>query len=160
MSFSVPKIQTTYCCTKCGECCRRLFGKRYGAAITNLEKARLEQLSKRFGVSADFYPLTKSFTGQVTTWQFADAKCPFLNLYGSCIIYGARPLLCRAFPLMPYGVGECRALERQSHCFEVKYTPAQVFAGQAYMTQVASLIKSAAWIYSINKNRWELNVHA
>lgn len=60
---------------------------------------------------------------------------------------------------MPYGVGYCVGLEAQSRRFVVKYTPKQVAAGQAYMLQVASLIKSAVWIFNVNKRRWELNVH-
>jgi Fe-S-cluster containining protein len=158
-SLDIPKMQTLFKCRTCGECCRQLFGKRFGAAIAGWEKARLEQLAKRLGVTVDFFPLTKSLTGQVTTWQFSDAKCPFLNVHSGCMIYKDRPLLCRAYPLMPYGVGYCVGLEAQSRRFVVKYTPEQVAAGQAYMLQVASLIKSAVWLYNVNKRRWELNVH-
>lgn len=161
MSFNIPELQFTriFKCHACGECCRQLFGKRYGAAIAGWEKTRLEQLAKRLGVTVNFMPLTKSLTGQVTTWQFTDAKCPFIDNQQHCNIYRERPLLCKAYPLMPYGVGYCHTIDQQSKHCRVQYTPEQVAAGNEYLTRVVQFIKTAVFIYNVNKNRWELNTH-
>jgi Fe-S-cluster containining protein len=157
VGFEVPKVQALYRCEGCGECCRQLFGKKFGAAIANWEKVRLELLAGRLGVSVNFYPLSKNLMGQITTWQFSDNKCPFLNKFNRCMVYYERPLLCRAFPLMPFGVGDCNALGKQSRVFAVKYHPGHVSCGREYLLRISSLLKSAVWLYSIDRGKWELN---
>jgi len=163
LEFPKLGLKLEYRCVGCGGCCQRLFGKRFGAAVTSEEKMRLEILASRRAVQVHFYPLTKDFAGNVTTWQFSDDKCPFYDAGASraggqhCTIYRWRPLLCRAYPLMPYGVADCSSLERSTRLFHVFYTPDQIQAGTLYMKQVASRIKSAAYIYDINANKWRVN---
>jgi Fe-S-cluster containining protein len=79
-------------------CCLELFGKTWGDALLPTEKVRLEKLAWLNGVTVNFVPLTKDLMGKVTTYQWTDKKCPFLNVYRQCMIYEARVGLCRAFP--------------------------------------------------------------
>jgi len=144
-------------CQRCGECCRTLFGKKFGAAITTREKIRLEYLAKQYGVTVNFMPLTKNMVGEITTWQFSDRKCPFQTGSNECRIYGSRPLLCKAYPCMPYGVGFCHMIYNTYGRSPVVFSPEQASSGLLYIEQVASLIKSATWIYNMDKDRWEVN---
>ena len=146
-------------CRECGECCKVLFGKRFGAAILPEEKVRLETIAKRIGVTVDFYPLTKDLGGNVTTYQFTDKRCPFLNVHDKCMIYNWRPLLCKAYPCMPYGVGFCHSIERQYARINVRFTPEQAKLGNEYLLTVGAAIKQAMFLYNVNKHRWEYNTH-
>jgi Fe-S-cluster containining protein len=144
-------------CEGCGECCRELFGKKFGAALLPAETAYLQNQAASLGVSVNFLPLTKNLAGQITTYQWTDKKCPFLNASNSCMIYRVRPSLCRAFPCMPYGVGYCHRIARDQLHRTPHFSPAQIAEGKMYMQNVAELIKQAIWVYHIDKSRWELN---
>jgi Fe-S-cluster containining protein len=153
----IPFPVAVFRCEGCGECCKELFGKKFGAALLPAEKVYLEKLAWSRGVSVNFLPLTKNLLGQVTTFQWTDKKCPFLDASSKCMIYNSRPSLCRAFPCMPYGVGYCHKIARDQLHRTPRFSPDQVAAGRFYMLQVAELIKSAVFVYSVDKGRWELN---
>ncbi len=153
MSLSVVMFR----CQACGECCRELFGKKFGAAILPHEKAYMEKYAWNLGVTVNFQPLTKNLAGQITTYQWTDKKCPFLNVQNQCMIYKMRPGLCRAFPCMPYGVGYCHRIAQDQLHRTPKFSPAQIAEGKMYMQNVAELIKRAILVYHVDKNRWELN---
>jgi Fe-S-cluster containining protein len=137
-----------------------MFGKRFGSAILPEEKAILETLASRRAVTVNFAPLSRDLTGKITTYQFTDNRCPFFDSSasrGKCSIYRWRPLMCRAYPLMPYGVGDCSILEHTATIFDYSYTPEQVKAGNQYMLMVAQRIKSAAQLYSPESGKWRPN---
>lgn len=152
----LEKQKSLFKCVRCGECCRNLFGKRFGAAILPQEKTQLEKQAKKIGVSVNFYPLTKNWSSEVTLWQFTDNKCPFLHA-NECRIYNDRPLLCRAYPLMPYGVGACSSIEQQSRLFHVYFTFQQVAAGNLYLQKVGDEFKKAVWLFDAQTCKWRLN---
>ena len=144
-------------CEECGECCKHLVGKRFGGAIMPAEKERLELLASRRCVSTHFMPLTR-VGNKVTTWQFADEVCPFLE-NNRCKIYEWRPLLCRMYPLHPFGIGECTALKHLTkRRFHVLYPPQMKLAGQEYVRKVMPLIKRAFIRYNLALGKWEFNM--
>ncbi len=163
LNLEIPRLNRVFRCGGCGECCTQMFGRKFGVAILPGEKILLEQLAQKRGRSAHFLPLSKDAVGNITTWQFADTRCPFFtgvtsDVYGKhCLIYNARPLVCRAYPLMPYGVGECTELQHATKLFHIEYSPEQVSAATLYMMKVAAKIKAAAYIYDINRGKWRLN---
>jgi Fe-S-cluster containining protein len=142
---------------RCGECCRHLVGRKFGAAITPQEKQRLEILASRRAVNAEFLPLTTNgFT--VTLWQFAQEKCPFLENNGNCMIYEWRPLLCKMYPLHPQGVGECPSLKQlQSRGYRIQWPPAMVSCGRQYIALVMPKIRGALKRYNLALGKWEWN---
>ena len=146
-------------CEQCGECCKELFGKRFGAALLPQEVLRLIKLAAPLGITLNFMPLTKNLAGVITTYQWTDNKCPFLDVFQKCRVYDARPMLCRAYPCMPYGVGYChRIAKTQTYsCVRPSFDAYQIAEGKHYMQQVAEQIKKAIYIYNINKSRWEIN---
>lgn len=131
---------------------------RNGATVTDAEKRRLEILASRRAISTHFMPLASNGF-RVTLWQFADEVCPFLDKKSKrCSVYEWRPAVCRAFPLMPYGVGECESLKRDVRVNRVVWPPLQLAAGTKYLTEVIPLLKSALKVYDFNLCKWKDNV--
>ena len=94
----------------------------------------------------------------VTLWQFADEVCPFLDKTTNfCKIYEWRPALCRAFPLMPSGLGECESLRKDAGRYKIMWPPGQLAHGTEYFTTVLPLMRSAHKVYNLNLGRWEKN---
>jgi Fe-S-cluster containining protein len=153
----IPFPAQIFKCEQCGSCCRDLFGKRFGSALLPLEVQRLNRLAAHMGVSVNFQPLTADLLGNVTTYQWTDKKCPFLNLYSKCMIYNNRPMLCQAYPCMPFGVGYCHKIARDQRHKTPRFSPEQVAEGKAYMKQVAELVKGAVYVYVVDRGCWELN---
>jgi Fe-S-cluster containining protein len=144
-------------CLECGECCRHLVGKRFGAALTPQEKQRLEILASRRCVNARFEPLTTNGY-VVTTWQFADEVCPFLE-ENRCKIYEWRPLLCKMYPLHPFGIGQCTMVEQAGkRGFQVVYPPQMQQAGREYVRKLVPLVKAGLKRYNLALGKWELNL--
>jgi len=140
-------------CIQCGECCRHLVGQKFGMAITPREKQRLEILARRRGVNIHILPLT--WAGKVTLYQFADKVCPFLDRNNRCTIYPYRPLVCRMYPVHPYGVSDCTMLDRlQRRGFQIVFPPDVEAAGKKYAATIIPLIRSAVKRYSLNRG-WE-----
>jgi len=159
-AFSLLKLKRCWSCERCGECCRNVFGKRFGAGVTSQEKQRLEVLARKRGVNVHFAPLARNIAGLITLFQFADQVCPFLDkARNSCKIYEYRPLLCWAYPLMPYGVGECSGFRHLKDHFTVVYPELQVAMGQEYIQKVAPLFTGAFSFYSMNTGQWSLRLH-
>ena len=159
-NLSNLKLRRKWRCERCGECCRNLFGKRFGAAVSRREKQRLEILAKKHGVTLHLEQLAVSSTGAQTLFQFTTHICPFLDKSrNSCKIYDHRPFLCRAYPLMPYGVGECTALRHMKDHFEIVLPASQLQMGQEYLVKIAPLFKSAAKFYNMNTGTWSINPH-
>ena len=144
-------------CLRCGECCRNLVGRRFGMAITPQEKQRLEILARRRGINVHFAPLT--WNGyKITLYQFTQKICPFLDQNTNrCKIYPWRPLACKMYPLHPYGVSDCTALDRlQRRGFKVIFPPQLQNAAIKYLQTVVPLIRGAVKRYSLSFG-WEPN---
>ncbi|MCJ7423575.1 YkgJ family cysteine cluster protein [Candidatus Bathyarchaeota archaeon] len=154
----MQKFSKYWRCLSCGECCKNLVGKKFGAAVTGREKQRLEILASRRAVNMHLVPLASNGFS-VTLWQFAESVCPFLDkATNQCKIYEWRPALCRAFPLMPSGLGECESLRQDSNRYKIMWPPGQLAHGKAYFTTVLPLLRSARKVYNLNLGRWEANV--
>ena len=151
------KLIAYWRCLKCGECCRHLTGRRFGLALTPLEKRRLEVLAERRSITLDLRPLT--WNGyRITLYQFAQQTCPFLDKDNRCTIYRWRPLVCRMYPLHPYGVSDCTCLDRlQRRGFQVLFPPHLEAAGREYILKVTPQLKMAVERYSLNRG-WEPNL--
>lgn len=123
-------------------------------ALLPEEKKRLEILGARRGIKPNILPLT--WDGfKITLYQFAEKKCPFLGGNNYCTIYQWRPLVCRMYPLHPYGVSECTYLNRlQLRGFQVVYPPSLEAAAKKYTMLVVPRIKAAVKRYNLNSG-WE-----
>jgi len=130
---------------------------RMSSHKTLIKIVYLERQATSLGVSVNFLPLTKNLIGQITTYQWTDKKCPFLNLYNQCMIYRIRPGLFRAFPCMPYVVGYCHRIARDQLHRTPRFSPGQIAEGKMYIQNVAELVKRAIWVFHVDKSRWELN---
>lgn len=78
-----------------------------GLSITNAEAARLVAIAKERGTKADIHPRTflletKKRWTVVVDWHLAHASCPFYADF-KCTVYEARPLPCRAYPVLAPG---------------------------------------------------------
>ncbi|HJF65683.1 MAG TPA: YkgJ family cysteine cluster protein [Slackia equolifaciens] len=72
-------------CDGCGECCGRML------PITVEDVARLKAYVRRMGID----PAPESWTegGEL----FVNLNCPFLGADRRCMVYDARPAICRAY---------------------------------------------------------------
>ena len=145
-------------CIRCGECCKNMVGRKFGAAITPQEKQRLEILASRRCIRPHFAPLTSNGFG-VTLWQFVDEICPFLDKKtNQCMVYQWRPLLCKMYPLHAQGVGRCSSLSSmQRRGFRVVWPPGMLNSGKEYVATVLRSIKGASKRYNLALGKWERN---
>ncbi|VVB74207.1 Putative zinc- or iron-chelating domain protein [Candidatus Tiddalikarchaeum anstoanum] len=69
------------------------------------EKEKLEERAKELGIKLIINPLkaviTKDDEPVIIKWFIDHDSCPFLKKDYSCSIYDDRPMICRAFPLIP-----------------------------------------------------------
>lgn len=77
---------------------------RSGLSLSNEEAARLRERAAARGMRVRMHPRTYLIESRrrvavVLDWHLPYASCPFLD--GSiCTVYDARPLVCRAYPVM------------------------------------------------------------
>jgi Fe-S-cluster containining protein len=87
-------------CEKCGFCCRTLlqYESEYLVGLslfpeeTKLFDPKIVVPFMAFGISE---PTT------ITSYQLTVAVCPHINERNECNIYENRPLICKAFPIIP-----------------------------------------------------------
>lgn len=79
-------------------------GVRTGLALSPDEAARLREEADRRGLAIDLHPRTflletRRRLAVVLEWHLAHESCPFYADF-RCTAYDARPLLCRAYPVL------------------------------------------------------------
>lgn len=82
---------------------------RLGLALSNEEAARLRAIASARGLAAKIHPRTFLLDGRrraavVLDWHMPHKACPFYESY-RCTVYDARPLVCRAYPVLTLGRG-------------------------------------------------------
>lgn len=80
---------------------------RVGLALSNDEAARLRAIAEARGVAARIHPRTFLLDGRrrvavVLDWHLPHRSCPFYAGF-RCTVYDARPLVCRAYPVLAIG---------------------------------------------------------
>ncbi len=104
-------------CAGCGECCTHLVGDRFGMIITVDEWRVLNKIAYTRGIKFEAVPFSKGIIG-TDLYQFTQKRCPFHDARSKrCSIYEHRPTVCRMFPVHPYGLFSCPALERITKMF-------------------------------------------
>ena len=84
-------------------------GQRVGLSLSNAEAAALRGVAEKRGMRVDIHPRTflletRRRVAVVLDWHMPYASCPFLRDL-RCTAYDARPLTCRAFPVLTLGRG-------------------------------------------------------
>jgi len=158
MRFLTVKMPAIWRCRMCGECCRHMVGRKFGMAILPSEKNRLEILAKRRGINVQFAPLTKSGF-RVTLYQFTREICPFLDRKTNrCKIYKWRPLACKMYPLHPYGIGECKAVNMlQKRGYRIIFPSTLKASAYQYIREVVPLLREAQYRFNLALGKWEPN---
>lgn len=75
-----------------------------GLSLSNAEAAALRAVAEARGTRADIHPRTFLLETRrrwtvVVDWHLAHTSCPFYADH-KCTVYGARPLPCRAYPVL------------------------------------------------------------
>ena len=82
---------------------------RRGLSLSNAEAATMRDAAKARGVRLPLHPRTwllgsRRRVAVVLDWHMPRASCPMNERY-QCTIYDARPLVCRAYPVLGLGKG-------------------------------------------------------
>lgn len=101
-----------------------------GLSLSNEEARALREEAARRGVKARMHPRTylletRRRVAVVLDWHFPHVSCPFYEEY-RCTVYEARPLVCRAFPVL----GAAPAWRLAPQCPETEATLAAREAGR------------------------------
>lgn len=84
-------------------------GARVGLSLSNAEAAALVAEAERRGMRLALHPRTylletRRRLAVVLDWHMPYASCPFYADF-RCTVYAARPLVCRAYPVLGLGRG-------------------------------------------------------
>jgi Fe-S-cluster containining protein len=162
-------------CLKSGDCCTHLVNKVENFGVTN----GLLLLA----IERDLFPkeLVKPQWGlggserlepeQIITYQLTENICPFYDKEKGCMLYGKRPLICRAFPVLllswenrRIGVsGNCRWVKQHfgDHIPSSLEAPPELSAAGTLAsilqleTQTASSPRNY-WNYDLETGMWKL----
>lgn len=110
-------------CQRCTNCCRNVFteeDKSFGLILFDFEAEILRRKAreKKLALSlkpVNFVPDKNSKKAIVIFWRMENRECPFLEK-DECVIYGERPLVCRAFPVVSTGVFKNGEMIRSMLC--------------------------------------------
>ena len=96
---------------------------RLSIGIDSHEKEVLELKARELGIKLVISPIkivvTKDNIPKVLRWHIDHDTCPFLDNEYNCQAYHERPLICRAFPLIPKHLSFTRKfnlLEMSNYC--------------------------------------------
>lgn len=128
----MPASEPRFACTQCARCCRNLLETKTkglpsdaealsGVGIRQRERVgglmawaweveQMSQAARERGVALDFRPVTEVTlrTGDVVTavaliYELQSNECPLVARSNLCGAYDARPVVCRAYPLLLTG---------------------------------------------------------
>ena len=147
----MKRLRVKWRCLHCGECCRNLVGRHFGMLLTPDEWRRLNRLARWLGVKLETKPLVAGPIG-ARLYQVTQEVCPFLDRKrNKCRIYRARPLVCRMFPLSPYGILSCTAVEKAPKGALIEFPDEMKLALNQFMIQVLPVLREADFIYDLNR---------
>ncbi len=154
-------------CEACGFCCRTLLENdpKYLTGLS-LFPDEVKLFDPKIVAPGTAFGIDKPTT--ITTYQLTVSLCPYINETNQCKIYESRPLICKAFPIMP----EIPYTKLAPKCPQISHQPNYQENGSSLfdseqcekavqeiyirvIAQKQSTVKgSKLWIYDLATKRW------